>query len=146
MTFFLTELFKIMHEMLEKGSERFCVAMEQQELNNTTNTFWYSKCSIVQIGSKSRTLLDFLCTVTGRALKPQSSKWNPTNMWLDVLFYSLSELYICCICSAVSADTSCLHLRSEVKLSAFMSYQEVRLYQPWCGRLCFKCQAKSDLV
>lgn len=44
---------------------------------------------------------------------------------------SLSELWIRYICSAVSADASCLRPRSRVKLSAFVVHQESRSALTW---------------
>lgn len=76
----------------------------------------------------------------------QPNNQRPENEPLQICGYVLSLLYtynICCIFCAVSAATSCMHLRSEVYLTAFLSYQEVRLYQPWSERLCFIHQTKK---
>lgn len=55
-----------------------------------------------------------------------SCEWKSADMWLRVLLPSLSELWICYICSAVRANASCLRPRSGVKWSAFIAHQESR--------------------
>lgn len=119
----------------KRGSQRVSVARGKQLAigcsQTTQHTFRFFKklYCLNRIREQNSTWCFLYCH--WRGIEARSWKWKPTDMWLSVLFFPLSELYICYICSAVSADTSCLHSRSEVKLSAFIAHQERRSVLMW---------------
>lgn len=134
-TFFCRILQNHAWDVRKRGSQRVSVAMGKQPAigcsQTTQHTFRFFKklYCLNRIREQNSTWCFLYCH--WRGTEARSCKWKPTDVWLRVLFSPLSELYICCICSAVSADTSCLHPRSEVKLSAFIAHQERRSVLMW---------------